>query len=123
MDLVELEMVFLSIDLYELPPVLDYQSTTLLPFEQVVEDKIVAFSPCQRKKQRMIQETLNTCHLNEFDEISSCRKPSFANRSVFIPFTPVNCLEDKLNRFNVESKFWENKNGANAILRTRLMTG
>ena len=37
---------------------------------------------------------LNTCHFNEFNEISSCRKPSFANRSVSLPFPQVNCSED-----------------------------
>lgn len=37
-------MVFLSIDLYELPPVLGYQSTTPHPVEQVVDDNIVVLS-------------------------------------------------------------------------------
>ena len=43
---------------------------------------------------------LNTCHFNEFNKISSCRKPSFANRSVSLPFPQVNCSEDNesLNR-------------------------
>lgn len=44
MDVVELEMVFLSIDLYELPSVLGYQSNTPHPVEQVVDDNIVVLS-------------------------------------------------------------------------------
>ena len=44
MDVVELEIVFLSIDLYELPPVLGYQSTTPHPVEQVVDDNIFVLS-------------------------------------------------------------------------------
>ena len=48
----------------------------------------------QEENPRVDQEGLNTCHFNEFNKISSCRKPSLASRSVSLPFPQVNCSED-----------------------------
>ncbi len=44
MNIIELEMVFHSIDLYEFPSIPRYQSTAPHPIEQVVDDNIVMLS-------------------------------------------------------------------------------